>query len=347
MQMKSSAVRQVTRLAAITSIVAATASCGVEKQQAPALAGPSEFSTSITLTATPDTLVQDGESQSIINVIAVGPDARPVSGVALQFTASSSSSLIRSVDFTQVTVVTDANGRATTLMVAPPAPATVPTTPPVITVSAIPIGANFANAASRNVEVRLIAPAGTPLVNLNPVAVIIADPRVANFNETIRFDASLTTDEGQPCGTRCQYTWEFGDNTAAVRGLTAEHVYTLPGNYIATLSVTDDRGGVGTATVDIRIIGPAAPVANFTVTPSTLAVGATATFNASTSTVGAGATIVQYAWDFGDGSPIIVTSSATTTKSYGLPTGAKVVTLTVTDSLGRTATRTATVTVTP
>jgi hypothetical protein len=344
MQMKSSAVRRFTRLAAMTSIVAATASCGVEKQQAPALAGPSEFGTSITLTATPDTLVQDGESQSVINVIAVGPDARPVPGVALQFTASSSSSLIRSVDFTQATVVTDANGRATTGMVAPPAPATVPTTPPVITVSATPIGANFANAVARNVEVRLIAPAGTPLVNLNPVAVIIADPRVANFNETIKFDASLTTDEGLPCGTRCQYTWEFGDNTAAVRGLTAEHVYTLPGNYVVTLSVTDDRGGVGTATVDIRIIGPTPPLANFTVTPSTLVVNVAGTFDASASSVGAGATITQYAWNFGDGSATVVTSSATTTKAYAT-IGAKVVTLTVTDSLGRTATRTATVTV--
>ena len=336
--------RACVRLVAIGSIVGATVSCGIDKQSAPALAGPSEFGLSITVTATPDTIVQDGVSQAVINLLALGPDSQPVRGVPIQLTASSSSGLIRSVDFTEATVVTDANGRASAGMIAPPAPATVPNTPPVITISATPIGSNFANAVARPVEVRLLAPPGTPLTNQNPVAVIIADPRVANFNETIKFDASLTTDEGQPCGTRCQYTWEFGDNTVAIRGITAEHVYTLPGNYIATLSVTDDRGGVNTASVDIRIIGPVAPVANFTIAPTAPAVGQNVTFNASSSTVGAGATITQYAWDFGDGSPTVTSSSASTTKAFAVA-GSYSVTLTITDSLGRQATRSSTVVV--
>lgn len=336
--------RSLVRTACAVTLGGLVASCGIEKQSAPGLAGPSEFGLSITVTATPDTLVQDGVSQAVIQLTARGPDAEPVRGVAIQLTASSSSSLIRSVDFTEAVVFTDANGRATTGMISPPAPATVPNSPPVITINATPISSNFANAVARPVEVRLLAPPGTPLTNQNPVAVIIADPRVANFNETIRFDASLTTDEGQPCGTRCQYTWEFGDNTVAFRGVTAEHVYTLPGNYIATLSVTDDRGGVGTATVDIRIIGPVAPVANFTVAPTSPTVGQNVTFNASSSTVGAGATISQYAWDFGDGSATVTTSSASTTKAFAAA-GTYSVTLTITDSLGRQATRSSTVVV--
>jgi PKD repeat protein len=332
------------RLTALTLALAAVAGCGIDKQSAPELTGPSELALSLTLTATPDTIVQDGESQSVIQVKAHGPDGRPLPGVTVQMSATSSDGAIRAVTFTAPTIVTDANGQATLGMIAPPPPATVPVTPPILFVTATPSGANFTGAVPRQVQVRLLAPAGTPLSNLLPDAVILADPRVANFNETITFDASLTTDEGQACGTRCQYIWEFGDNTVAVKGITASHVYPLPGNYIVTLTVTDDRGGVDTATVDIRIIGPTAPVANFTVTPSTLTVGATGTFNASTSTVGAGATITQYAWDFGDGGATVVTSSATTTKSY-TTVGSKLVTLTITDSLGRTATRTSSVTV--
>jgi PKD repeat protein len=331
-------------IALALALAALAGGCGVEKQSAPELAGPSEFGLSINLTATPDSIVQDGVSQSVIQVIARGPDGRPMPGVAVNMSATSSDGNIRAVTFTADTVVTDGAGQATLGLIAPPPPATVPATPPVLYVNATPVGSDFQNTTPRQIQVRLLAPAGTPLSNVDPAAVILADPRVANFNETIRFDASLTTDEGQACASRCTYIWEFGDNTVAVKAMTAEHVYTLPGTYNVTLTVTDDRGGVNTATVEIRIIGPSAPVANFTVTPATVAIGANATFNASTSTVGAGATISQYAWDFGDGSPTVTTSSGTTTKSYATA-GAKVVTLTITDSLGRTATRTATVTV--
>ncbi|MGH9349390.1 MAG: PKD domain-containing protein [Vicinamibacterales bacterium] len=331
-------------VACALSVAGAAASCGIDRQRAPAFSGPSELAISLTLRAKPDTIVQDGVSQSEIEVLARGPDANPMPGLTLQFSGTSSDPLIRSVSFTQTTADTDANGVAKTMLIAPPAPATVPATPPVIIVTATPRGEDFANAVERPVIVRLLAPPGTPLMNLDPVAVIVADPRVANFNETIRFDASLTTDEGQACGTRCNYIWEFGDNTVAVRSITAEHVFTLPGTYVVTLTVTDDRGGVDTATVDIRIIGPTPPVADFTVTPTTGPAATPRTFNAATSTVGSGATITQYAWNFGDGSPTVTTSSATTAHTYGAP-GTYVVTLTVTDSLGRTNVKTSTVTV--
>jgi PKD repeat protein len=324
-----------------------SAGCGLDKQATPDLAGPSAFTLNLSVTATPDTLVQDGSSQAAIQVVAIDANGQPLAGRQVLFSATSSSTLIRSVNFTAVSVGTDASGRAVTHLIAPPPPATVPTDPPVITVTATLVGGSFAEQTPGSVQLRLMAPEGTPLSNLDPVAVIIADPRVANFNETIRFDASLTTDEGQACGSRCTYIWEFGDNTVAIRGITAEHVYTLPGTYIVTLTVTDDRGGLDTETVSIRIIGPTPPTATFTVAPISPPVNTQVTFNASASTVGVGATITQYAWNFGDGSPTVTTSSATTTKTYTVA-GTYVVTLTVTDSLGRTATATpASVTVTP
>lgn len=336
--------RSASRIAVALLIAAGAASCGLDKQAAPPLAGPSEYATSITLEARPDVLVQDGESVATITARVRDLNGQPIANRELQFSGTSSSGLIRSVSFTESIVFTDASGVASTGLIAPPAPATVPTVDPVITVRVAPREINLANTIDRTVQVRLLAPAGTPLSNQDPVAVIVADPRVANFGDTVRFDASLTTDEGQACGSRCTYIWEFGDNTVAVKAITAEHVYDLPGTYVATLTVTDDRGGVDTATVDIRIIGPTAPIANFTVTPSSPTAGAAATFNASSSSVGAGATISQYAWDFGDGTATVTTGSATTMHTFALA-GSYTVTLTVTDDLGRTATRTATVTV--
>jgi hypothetical protein len=342
--MKTKTSASIIRLAPLALLAIGAMSCGLDRQSAPDLTGPSEFALSVTLSATPDTITQDGESQATITAVVKDPGGAPVRGVTLNFSASSSSSLIRSVSFSESSVVTDGNGVATTRLIAPPPPATVPSNPPVITVIATPLGTNYANAAGRPVDVLLLAPAGTPLSNLNPVAVITADPRVANYNEKIRFDASLTTDEGQACASRCTYIWEFGDNTVAVRGMSAEHTYPLPGAYEVTLTVTDDRGGVSVATVDIRIIGPTAPVASFTVNPVSPTAGSTATFDASATTVGTGATISSYAWNFGDASPTVTSSSATTSYRYVLA-GSYTVTLTVTDSLGRQAISTATITV--
>ena len=318
--------------------------CSVSEQTPPSVTGPSEFALSVTLTATPDTITQDGASQTVITAVARDPQGQPVPGVVLQFSGASTNSLIREFSFSDPTVITDNNGRATTSLTAPPPPATVTTS--VITVSALPLGDNFSNAAARTVAVRLVSPPGTPLVNLNPEAVIVADPRVANFGETIRFDASLTSDEGQACGSRCQYIWEFGDNTAVVRGITAQHAYAIPGTYTVTLTVTDDRGGFDDASLSVRVIGPPPPVANFTVTPASPTEDSPAIFDASTSLVGAGATIVRYTWNFGDSTPSETRGEGEVAISHTFAdAGPYPVTLTVVDSLGRVSTRTATVVV--
>jgi PKD repeat protein len=330
------------RCAALALVTASAVSCGLEKQTAPPLAGPSEFGLSLTVSAIPDTLVADGQSESLIRVVARDPSGNPMSGVAVRLDVTADQLVSTSLRESQV--VTDASGQATTALLAPSAPATQFAVDPVLTVTAFPVGTNFGNsAAQRTVNVRVVAPDGTPNGNSQPVAMIVANPPVANFNETIRFDASYSTDEGLACTSHCTYIWEFGDNTVSVRGVTADHKFTLPGEYTVTLTVLDDRGGSDTASMTVRIIGPTAPVAVITA-PASGTTTADVNFSGAASTVGTGATISQYAWDFGDGTPTQTSSSATISHRY-LTIGAKTVTLTVTDSLGRVATAIATVTV--
>lgn len=323
------------RLASRVAVFAAATvvlGCGIEKQSAPALAGPSEYGLSLTLTATPDTIVANGESQSTIQVVTRDPNGQPMPNVTLQFDVFVNQP-IEHPSLTQTTAVTDANGQATIGLVAPPAPATQFAIDPVVTVRAIPLGTNFGNATAHSVDLRLIAPVGTPPGSQVPVAVIVANPPVADFNQTIRFDASLSTDEGLACGNRCQYIWQFGDNTEVVRGITVDHAFTLPGTYTVTLTVTDNTGGVDTATVSVQIMGPAAPTASFTVSPSSPRVGTETMFDASNSTVGYGVTIARYNWNFGDGT----SDSRDTARAphFYSTAGTYTVTLTVTDSLGR------------
>ena len=124
---------------------------------------------------------------------------------------------------------------------------------------------------------------------------------------------------------------------------TAQHVYTTPATYTVSVVATDSSGATGSATIVLVVGNFTALAAEFTISPSSgPAATTTFTFNASDSAPRE--TIVDYAWDFGDGTS---GSGQTTTHSYaGKTAGTYTVRLTVTDNSGRTATKTHTVQIT-
>ncbi len=85
--------------------------------------------------------------------------------------------------------------------------------------------------------------------NLPPVAVIRADPTDGPAPLSVVFDATESED---PDGTIEAYAWEFGDGQTA-DGPTAEYEFLEPGSYEVTLSVEDDDGAVGAASVTIAV----------------------------------------------------------------------------------------------
>ncbi|SMQ58294.1 PKD domain-containing protein [Agreia sp. VKM Ac-1783] len=166
-------------------------------------------------------------------------------------------------------------------------------------------------------------------------------PPVASFNTvatglSLAVDASSASDSD---GSITGYAWDFGDGTTAT-GVTSGHVFAAGGTFPVTLSVTDNRGAVVTATQSVTITAPpanVAPTAAFTNTAVDLA----ASFDATTSSDADG-TVASYAWAFGDGS---TGTGATTSHSYAAA-GTFSVVLTVTDNAGATGTVTKSVTVT-
>ena len=152
----------------------------------------------------------------------------------------------------------------------------------------------------------------------------------------VDFDASISND---PDGNVVAYAWDFGDGTPTVEGIAPTHTYAGAGTYNVTLTVTDDRGGVGTVTLPVTATLPpnVLPTAAF----SSGHVDLTATFDASASSDPDG-TIVSHAWDFGDGTQ---GNGATTAHTY-LAAGTYDVTLTVVDDRGGQDTVTHEVTVT-
>ncbi|WP_394274727.1 PKD domain-containing protein [Luteococcus sp.] len=147
-------------------------------------------------------------------------------------------------------------------------------------------------------------------------------------------DASASTD---PDGTIASYAWDFGDGTMAT-GVKATHTYAEPGTYPVILTVTDDKGGTNSRTVEVTAAGPTnqPPTATF----DALVDGRSVAFDASPSSDPDG-TIVSWEWAFGDGT---TGTGETVTHTYP-DAGSYTATLTVTDDSGQKVTTTRAVTI--
>ena len=150
----------------------------------------------------------------------------------------------------------------------------------------------------------------------------------------VQFDASGSTD---PEGSITDYSWNFGDGSPIADGATPTHAYTDRGKYTVTLTITN--GYDQTESIQHTITVDTPPTASFTAPTSAQKPGDAVTFDASDSTSDGGS-ISGYSWDFGDGSP--AASGVTANHAYA-STGVYNVTLTVTDDLGVTSTKTDTV----
>lgn len=300
--------------AALGLCATATASCGIEKQTAPALAGPSEFGTSITMVADPNMVQRDGVSQARITLIArdanSGPYARRPINVSI--------APINGGTLSASQVETDATGQAVFWFTAP----SVETLVDNVTIAATPFGANFDNAVAQSISVRLLAPgAAKPVFTVSP-------PSPQRF-QSATFVASGTTFAGTPCQSACTYVWNFGGESSAT-GEVVAYAFKEQKTYIVTLSVTSPTGITTTTQQNVVVQAPTLPTASFTVSPSSPLIGQTTNFNGSGSTAANGATIATYAWDFGNGQTATGSSATTTFASDAT----YIVRLTVTDSNG-------------
>ncbi len=313
----------------------------MKSQEAPPLSGPSEFGTSVTLTASPDAINQDGGSQSVITITTRDSNGNPLRNVSLRTDIFVNGVHTDFGSLSARSVVTDANGRATLVYTAPAAPAGPSVdTGTTVDIVATPLGTNFANETPRLVTIRLL-PTGVvaPPDGLQPSFTFT--PSSPLDHQTVIFDAtSSRAPSNNPIAT---YSWNFGDG-ATGSGRTATHAFNTAGTFVVTLTVADAFNRTASTSQTVSVSAGAAPVASFTTSPSTAKVGDFVNFNASSSVAASGRTITSYSWDFGDGEQK-TTTTPTTTHDF-LSAGTFTVTLTVTDDAGHTGVTTASVTIT-
>jgi PKD repeat protein len=318
--------------------------CTVKDTPAPPLAGPSGLALRISLTAIPDSILQDGASQTAIQIEVTGPDGRPVRALTLRVEIEFLGVIEDFGTLSAKTVVTGEDGRARVTYTAPPRPSEPVDEANVVTIVVTPIGSDFRGEMPRTVDLRLVTPGVLLPPNAAPVAVFASTPPGPAVLTNVIFDASGSTDEGGPCGAACTYTWDFGDGTSGT-GIFVTHSFRTSGVFQVRLTVTDARGANGSAASPITIGAGTPPTASFTISPASPAVGQTVFFNAEAARAAPGRSIVSYDWSFGNGR---TASGVTAQQSYGTA-GSYAVTLTVTDDAGgrTTVSQPVTVSITP
>jgi len=127
-----------------------------------------------------------------------------------------------------------------------------------------------------------------------PVAIAVYDVPRPLVGQIVLFDGSNSVD---PDGFIVSYMWQFGDGSYA-QGMAATHVYAHAGIYDVRLTVIDEDGLADDNVVSITVAS--VPIAGFTYSPLGARAGQTISFYASDSYDETG--IVEYEWDFGDGS---------------------------------------------
>jgi PKD repeat protein len=350
-------------LAAACFAAAVLAGCTVHQTEAPDLTGPSELALSVTMTASPDSITQDGRSNSTITLTARDASGRSASNVSFRLDMIVDNQIGDYGTLSTRSITTGSDGRATVTYTAPPAP--LPGTAVAactgsgtgdstigrcVKIQATNIGTDYSSAASHYVLIHLmpqgiiIPGSATP----SPKFTTIPDPPTANT--VTQFDAS-TSCAGQPSNGQCpgtagtilSYSWNFGDGGTAT-GMRVSHTFSKQQTYVVTLTIVNDLGLQASTTQYIAVGQGVKPTPAFIYSPTSPAPNQQITFDANKSEPGPGHSIVRFVWSFGDGSGIVDTTSPFTTHTF-TTTGGYIVSLTVSDEAGQSATTTQTVNV--
>lgn len=308
------------RLPVSALIVVLMAGCTVQEQRTPELSGPSELGLSLALVAQPETLPRDGSSMASIAVTAFDSNGKAKAGQRFLMTADAGV-------LNPMEVITGTDGRATMTYTAPGLNDRVST----VTITAIPVGVaggDATNVNTRSVHIFVLGPS-IPVASFNftPTSPAVLDP--------VTFDATTTALDNRQCLSGCSYSWNFDDGSSAT-GMVVQHTFSSSGVRNVTLTATSLVNGTSNSvTRPIVVQPPALPLANFSTGTCAVPAARCVRFT-DASTVGAGATINGYLIDFGDNTNA---TSLPTERTYAVA-GSYNVRLTVTDSLGRTATTT-------
>lgn len=137
-----------------------------------------------------------------------------------------------------------------------------------------------------------------------PPQAVAGEDRTASAGDPVSFDASGSTDDGAIIA----FEWNFGDGNFSGSPSPA-HVYEQPGDYLVTLTVTDNCGASSTDSLNVTVptsVASTDPCTNNQVPTAEAgpnqqgSAGSPMTFDGTGSSDPDG-TVISYWWNFGDG----------------------------------------------
>jgi gliding motility-associated-like protein len=155
-------------------------------------------------------------------------------------------------------------------------------------------------------EAGIVETAQTIVINQSNVTTLGADRNYictpGNINFTTVGNGNITS-----------YEWAFGDGTNATNTTSSiSHAYTAFGSYTATVKAIDAGGCFATSTYNVIVQNP--PIVA-SISPASGCAPVVASFGANVN-VPLGSSVTNYAWSFGDGSPIINSATNTIPHNY-------------------------------
>jgi PKD repeat protein len=317
------------RFAGLVLVAAAVSACTTKKVEPPAPSGPSELGISLSLSASPNTITQDGQSTSEITIIARDANGQPKRDLPLR-----ADIMVNNVvtDFGSLSIknfATGNDGRAVTVYRAPKNVDSVDRGTRV-TIAVTPLGGDARGDLARQVDIRLVPP-GTVGGGVTDVPDFTISPDGPKQLETVTFDASDSNLDAK----LTSYQWDFGDGDSG-SGRFTSHQYREAGTYSVTLTVTDQIGMVGSRSKSVTVAPTDLPTADFVFSPAEPTVNEDVVFNGAASTAQLPRFIVEYKWQFG--TPTSGSGTGMIAKKQFPKAGTYNVTLTVTDDAGNVST---------
>jgi len=257
------------RLPLLGTLLFGLAGCTVQSVDRPGLSGPSEFGQAFSVLATPDSIPRDGASTSSIIVRAFNSTGAPKSGVTFRMEVQVGGVPVEHGLLSSKTLVTGADGTATTVYTAPPAPpvgTVLDTCRPhifsaavageCVDIVAVPVGSDFNTASTQSAQIHLV-PRGDALASSgsNAGPAFVFSPSAPKVRAQVTFDASASRAADGHVIDKYQWTWGDGESSGVSGSPLEEHDYQSTGIFTVVLTITDETGQISAAARTI-IVAP-------------------------------------------------------------------------------------------
>jgi gliding motility-associated-like protein len=158
---------------------------------------------------------------------------------------------------------------------------------------------NYASAGTFSVILTVTTASGCQ--DDDTLSVTVYSPAIPNFTAPdvcLNLPTQFTNSTQVPSGTVTSWAWDFGNFTPINNFQSPNYIYSAPGTFTVTLTVTTSNGCISTVSNPVTVYP--LPIANFSNT--TICQGSPTQFTDLSTVVND--SIVSWLWAYGDGSPV-------------------------------------------